>query len=165
MILPVILMIQFLNFGTFLHQFYVSITEIEYNQSAHTLEVGIKVFSDDFIFAVEKDCACLLHYQTANQRPDTEKLMEQYVLKRFGLKVDDKSLKIQFTGIEPEADVIWIYLEAGGAVAGFSELEVENRLLMEQYSMQTNIVHLKVGNTKKSLLLNRTKFSDKIVIN
>ena len=153
----VLFLFVILLFSSFIHQFYVSITEIQYNRDTQSLEVSCKVFADDYIFAVEKEFSRKLHFGTANQDPKSDEMMEQYALCRLQLKADGQPLTVKYIGKEIEMDVFWFYFEV--PVAGFRELEIGNNMLMELFPSQTNIVHITVDDQKKSLLLNRNQKS------
>lgn len=152
---PTLLFLIFLLFSSFAHQFYVSITEIEYNRNTQSLEVSCKVFADDYIFAVEKEYSQKLHFGTANQDPKSDEMFEQYALCRIQIKADGQPLTVKYIGKEIEMDVFWFYFEA--PVSNFHKLEVGNNMLMELFPTQTNIIHITLDDQKKSLLLNRNQ--------
>ncbi len=152
---PALLLLTILLFSSFVHQFYVSITEIQYNRDTQSLEVSCKVFADDYIFAVEKEYSQKLHFGTPNQHPKSDEMMEQYALCRLQLKADGQPLTVKYFGKEIEMDVFWFYFEV--PVTSFHELEVGNNMLMELFPTQTNIVHITKDDNKKSLLLNRNQ--------
>jgi len=55
--------------------------------------------------------------------------------------------------------VTWCYVEVMD-IAQVNEIRVSNKLLLEMYDTQTNLVNIRVGKEKKSMLLNKKKKQD-----
>ncbi len=137
------------------HEYYVSVTQIQYNPAEKTLEISIRLFTDD----LEKALAA-----ENNDRPvritnndQNNAVVEKYMRKHFVLTDSRRQPKPwKYIGKENEADATWIYLEIPqeGSLSGFS---LRNDLLMDTFRDQVNIVNIRINSDKKTLLYKKGK--------
>lgn len=140
-----------------MHEFYVSVCEIDYNEENKSLEIALKLFTDDLEKAIEKQGV------VGYKLDDTEKSDEylfKYLKNGFQLTVNGKKIEYTFIGKEVLLDnVTWCYMEAKG-IAEVKSVEVMNALLTELFDDQKNMVHVKVGDKTKSLILRKSANKD-----
>lgn len=135
------------------HPFHVSVTEINQNTAGGTLEVQVKLFTDDFeatLKTVFNQKADLID-PALHERMDT--LVNRYITSRLQLRVNDKAVQLQYLGFEHDREATYVYLEVEGVNASVRSLEVYSKLLYEQFSDQVNIFHVTAGKSKKSTKL------------
>ncbi|MNF01043.1 hypothetical protein D3C87_1948860 [compost metagenome] len=72
------------------------------------------------------------------------------------IKANGKVLDLQFQGYEIEEDAAWCYFETP-KVKAIKELHVENDILFEQHSSQSNMIHAIVDGKRKSTKLDNPK--------
>jgi hypothetical protein len=77
------------------------------------------------------------------------------------IEVDDRPISFQYLGKEVEMDVTWCYAEISD-VPNLKKITVSNTLLLDLYDEQTNIVHIKAHDKKKSMMLNIAKSADTV---
>lgn len=134
------------------HPLYVSITQIEFNPQKKRLEVSIKVFQDDLLKALKAERASIL--EPCGEGEGIQKLLEEYLKKNFDVVVKEKHLKMEYLGSKCEDDdLIYLFVSLDLRAAP-EELLVTNSILFDQLEDQENIVHIKIGEQKRSLLLN-----------
>lgn len=143
----------------FAHSYYVSITQIEYNNYTQSIEVSCKIFTDDFEAALEKTSHEKMHLGTDHENPNANQLIRQYLTDNLVLEINGKPVVYDFSGKEVSADATWCYLEIRG-VKELNSLKITNSLLTETYETQANIVHVTSGKDKRSIMLNKNKTSD-----
>lgn len=136
----------FLNGSDFLHPFYVSTTEIALSQQRKSVEVAIRVFSND----LEKELTHVLKHKTdlLNEKLQEENLvkLQKYFGQTFELKADKQKLNLRLIGFEHREESTWIYLES--ELPGKpKEIEVVSSLLYQTQKKQVNLIRLK---TEKS---------------
>lgn len=137
------------------HEYYVSISDIEYNPEAQSLEITLKLFTDDLELALQQaDSSAVLSPEDSLSSPDS--LMANYCQQSFSVQLNGQSVSYSYIGYEFEEDVTFCYLEA--EKIEFNQLKeatvaIENSLLMDILPSQVNLVHLRVGDQKRSLLL------------
>jgi hypothetical protein len=136
-----------------LHPFYLSITELNYNQQSHKMEISVKLFIDDFektLLATTHDPVNLSHPKDAEL---AEKMVAAYIVKHLSVNCDQKNYTIQFLGYEKEGEAIWAYFETTELNLP-KNISVTSSLLYQLFTEQSNIIHVQIGNTKKSFKLN-----------
>ncbi len=142
-----------LYFLSFLHPFFVSVIDLAYNEKGQSLEISIKIFTDDFEAA--------LRQKFPNTKPDLmrvqqgaleDSLINRYIQQKLMLTINGQRKSMQYVGYEKQEESIWTYLEIPN-ISAVQSLEVTTTLLHEYKKEQINIIHAKVGNEKKSYRL------------
>ena len=148
-----------LSLVMFLHSFYVSISEINYNEKTHKLEISTKLFADDLEKALS---------QNYNQKTDlfneltkASPWIAQYLKENFSIRVNNKNVELNFVGADKEDDAIWIYLESE-KLRKLKALEVTNTNLQELYPSQKNLIKITVKGETESLKLTNEKPKGKV---
>lgn len=135
-----------------LHKFYVSVTEIEYNEKAKSLQIISRVFTDDLENLLKKrydqNARLGANIETAGVSSHFEKYLEQ----KIEIKVDGKPVKLNYLGKEYENDMILLYIEVVD-VPAFNKIEVRNTVLMDLFREQKNLVHVEHKGKTRSLVL------------
>lgn len=133
-----------------MHPFYVSVTEMEHNAAASSLEVSFKFFTDDFEQAVNKwgnTSADLL-----KDKGNFNKMAEGYIKKHFALAADGRPLQVNYLGYEVEKESVYCYVEVSNAPT-IRQIDIDNRLLYNLTKDQVNIIHATVNGKRKSAKL------------
>lgn len=136
---------------SFAHDYYFSITEIDYNEQKGTLEMSIKVHTHDLEVAFKKmGTTCENSIQQSRFVGQADICLSDY----FGshLKVFQNGVKLSpiFVGKEEHLDGnSFIYFEFKG-VKKAEAIEVVNTILTAHYSDQRNIVHFKKSPQSKN---------------
>lgn len=135
------------------HPVHISVTEIEYDDKEKELEIMMRIFLDDLETAVRqhqhKGDLDILH-PTAPLT--TEKLISAYVAEHFSLTLDKKLQPVKYLGQELEGEAVICYLLVPN-VKKWTSIAVTNSILQELHDDQSNLVHVTVGGTVKSLRL------------
>jgi hypothetical protein len=136
------------------HKFYVSITKIEYAQQQHSLQIITKIFIDDIENALKKRYDPSLSLDTKKETKEADELLKKYILQKLKLKVNGTPVKLNYLGKEYDNDLLVAYIEVTG-VKGLKNIEIENKILMDMFPEQQNIIHLKTPDHRKSLILDK----------
>jgi hypothetical protein len=140
------------------HAFHTSITQIEYNSKAKNYEISVRIFTDDFETAINTE-----NKSKGTKIQDGDKndaLVSAYVLKHFSIiSPQNKKAILKYIGKENEDLATWLYFEMAedSFVKGS---KIQQNVLMELFDDQVNIVNIKKGDDRKSLLFdlkNKTK--------
>lgn len=137
------------------HAYHVSVTRMRYETSQKTLEISVRVFTDDLekgLSLANGNRAFVLHNDDQNN-PYVEKYLRQH----FALAGPDRQIRpFQYVGKEQEADATWLYLEVpfSGSPAGWV---LRHDLLMEVFDDQVNMVNVKWGNDRKTYLFKKSQ--------
>lgn len=137
---------------TSVHKFYVSVTEIEYNEKAQSLQIISRVFIDDFENVLkaryDKDIKLGARVETSG----AEKHIEKYLEQKIDVALDGKPVEVEYLGKEYQNDMILFYIEVP-QVKKFKEITVRNSVLMDLFEEQKNLVHVELNGRTKSMVL------------
>ncbi len=138
------------------HPIHVGICELHHNKKNSSIELTFKLFTDDVEKAIEKSTGKKILLGNPKESPEAKQLIGNYVVQHFLAKNHNNAIKLGYLGFEQDNDQLFIYFE--GAVKGKPDkLEFIFNPLTEVYEDQSNIMHMTVMGTKKSLYFNTDK--------
>lgn len=146
------------------HEFHVSQCEIQYRPDEAHVAVVMHLFIDDLELALNGAGYDSIYLCTEKERDDANLLIEEYINEYFQIQADDKSIPFQMIGKEVSEDLmaIWCYIEAMN-IPPFQEVNIQNKVLLETFEDQKNIVSFEyVGQKKKHFLFDRSEPKQKI---
>ena len=148
-----------------LHDIHMSKTEVFYNQTNGSLEVSMHLFIDDLEEAIVNSGKEPLFLETSNEIDSSGIFIQEYIERFFKVKVDGKEVAFDYVGKEADYDLIavWCYFE-GKNIHIDSEVEVENRLLLDLYKDQKNVVTFTADKLRRFYLLDSNLESVKIAL-
>jgi len=135
------------------HPFFVSMTDINYNEQSKSLEISVRIFTDDFENTLRKyhsEKIDILH--PANQEK-MNAYVRDYIQEHLQLKVNDKPVQLSFVGYEQQSESIWTYFEVDD-VDKVNKVAIVNTLLHDYNTNQINMMHVKVKDKEQSDKLN-----------
>lgn len=136
----------------FAHPFYLSVTEIFHNPQARSLEITLRVFTDDLEQALRQRQGSPVILSGEHASPGADALVIAYLGEKIRFQADSAYLSWHYVGKEVEPDATYIYLEVSG-IGSLRHFKAENRLFFELYESQRNLLHLKANGTHKSLMM------------
>ena len=148
-------------FAFTVHKYYLSLTQIEYNQEQKSLQIIINVFMDDIETALNKDYNIDLQLTTKKELKTADDYFEKYLKEKLKFKLLGQELPFNYLGKEYEGDLVYFYLEIQDIETPQS-LEVSNKILVQHFEDQQNVVKMKIGKKRRSKIL--TKENDKALL-
>lgn len=150
----VFLMVVLGGFG--FHDYHVSLTQLQHNVGEKTIEISMRVFTDDLETALSRANGNKKLIITNEDR--NGEFLKRYLLGHFQIK-DGKKQILNFTylGKEQEVEATWIYLEIPG-VSTLSGATLKNDVLMEVFDDQVNMVNFKSESGKKTYLFKKGSY-------
>ncbi len=140
--------------GATTHPIYVSVTEIQHNAKAKTLEISCKIFTSDFEAILKSKTKSKVNLLQPTDKTLMESLVNQYIQQHLKIKVDGNLKPIEFLGYEQNEDAIQSFFEIND-VATLKKIDVQDDILYEYKSEQISIIHVVVnGNRKSTKLVN-----------
>ncbi|MDB5249030.1 MAG: hypothetical protein JWQ40_3424 [Segetibacter sp.] len=135
--------------AAFFHPFYISMTEINYNNKSKALEVSVRIFTDDFEKTLRKNCNCKVDLLAQQDKNAMEKLVNAYVLKHLQIKVNGQLQNLEFAGYQQEEESTWNYFVVRN-VTGVNKMEITNSLLHDYRPEQINMLHIMANGKEQS---------------
>jgi hypothetical protein len=144
------------------HEYYISLTQIDYIKESKSVQIIMNLFLDDFDLALNKTFDKTFNLNSREELKNSNDFIKKYLQDHFEIKVDNKTFKTNYLGKEYEGDIIYLYIEIEN-VKTISTIEVKNNILIEFFPDQQNLIKLKINDKFDSLLL--TKKNDKGLLN
>ncbi|MDX1719090.1 MAG: DUF6702 family protein [Salegentibacter mishustinae] len=149
------------GFNSGAHEFYLSVTEIEYNNEKQSLQIITRVFIDDFEDVLNERYGADLQLSEEAEEGAVAENISKYLKQKLKLQVNGEELQLNYLGKEYDADQLILYIEVED-LAPFNKIEVTNEILTDLFDDQKNVVHVKVNDKTKSLLLMRQQETEKL---
>ena len=146
------------------HKFYVSVTEIEYNEKAESLQIISRVFIDDMEDLLQTRYDSKIRLGNSNETTEASTSIKKYLKQKIEIQIDGKTMEVDYIGKEYEDDMLLLYLEVSN-VSSFKKIEIKNAILTDMFSEQKNLVHVNYKGSTKSLILNKAKQEDVLNFN
>lgn len=133
------------------HDFHTSLTEINYNPKTKSLEMTIRVFTDD----LESALTGINNNNEVKVRPtdfSVDPLIVKYLRKHLAFVSSGKNvLPYEFLGKEVELDATWLYVEVPNA-DNLKGHTIFNSIMTELFDDQTNLLNLIYPDKKRSFV-------------
>lgn len=138
----------------FFHPFYISMTDINYNEADKELEISVRLFTDDFESVLRKQHphANIDLAHPANKAA-ADNMVNEYIQKHLNIQVNGSNEKMKFIGYEQQQASTWAYFEVND-IASVQKINVSNTLLYDLTNNQSNIVTVKVNAREHTTRLN-----------
>jgi len=146
------LLFPLLTGSTSAHKFYVSTTDIEYVAEKESLQIITKIFIDDIEQELRKRYDPSISLASKKETKADAELLKKNILQKLNISVNGKPVKMNYLGKEYDIETVKVYIEIE-EVNSLNSIEVENKILMDIFPEQQNIIHLKTSSRRKSLIL------------
>lgn len=138
------------------HKFYVSVTQIEYSGQEEAMQITSRIFIDDMELLLKERYGIVAGLATPEEAGAVDSYLEKYLRDKFVLRINGQETEVTFLGKRFDNDILVCYMEVPEVpLATLSSLEVQNDLLTELFEDQKNIVHVRIGDQKRSFVLFR----------
>lgn len=134
------------------HKFYVSITKVEYIEKENSIQIIAKIFTEDLEKTLRERYSPDIHLDSKKETETDAEFIQKYLLKKLKININNSPVTIDYIGKEYENDVVKIYMEVQN-VSEIKSFEIENKILMDMFEEQQNIIHFKKNKLRKSLML------------
>ncbi len=131
------------------HPFYLSITDIKYNDKNKSMEIACKMFTNDLEDALKRTTKTSVDLINPKNKKETEKIIFDYITKRLNINLNGKPRTLKCIGFEKEDDVVWTYMEIEKCEKP-KQLNITTSLLYDFLKEQINLVSFEVGGNKQS---------------
>ena len=141
------------------HDFHVSIMTVDCNAETGSLEITLKIFTDDLEKSILKLGGPKLEVGSETEDKETDDFISQYLQNRLAFEVNGNEAHPEWVGKEVEMDATWCYIEIKN-VGQLKQLKVTNRILLEIFADQSNLVHVNCDGKTKSIYLRKGSTQD-----
>ncbi len=138
-----------------MHPLHISVTEIEFDEKEKELEIVTRIFTDDLESAIRTQRQ-MHELDLLNPPPGftTDQLVKDYLLQQLSITLDGKLQKLNFLGLEKDDEAVICYVQVA-QVKKWKTITITNRVLLELFDDQSNLVHVTVSGKVRSMRLMR----------
>lgn len=140
------------SFKADFHKTYLSVTEVEYSDAEHTLQIVSRVFINDFEDVLSERYQREVSLSYKDDLKAHKDLMQEYLSKKLHIKIDGGEKKLNLLGSKFDADQIVLFIEVPD-VQDFNKISIQNLVLTDLFDTQKNIVNVKKNGKTKSMML------------
>ncbi len=152
----------FISADSHKHEYYVSVTKIEYVEDQKSLQIISQIFIDDLEKVLRERYDESITLGKDNESKKVNSYIQRYLQQRLDIKINANETNMVFLGKEYKDDITYCYIEVEN-ISNISKLEITNSLLFDVFQDQQNIVRLKIYDKKKSFI--NVIGNDKTVLN
>lgn len=156
-----LIVIPLLAFTT-VHKYYISVTQIEYIKEKEALQITSRIFIDDFEKLLRERYDEKITLDIEEEMSTVDMYIERYLKEKVLIDINNKPANFKFLGKEYEDDIVFCYIEIEG-VKEVKSFQISNKILMDLFDEQENIVRININGKNKSFIL--TKQKNKAMLN
>lgn len=134
------------------HEYYVSVTKMEYVKEEKSLQIISQIFIDDFEKLIRERYDENITLAIKDESKMVDVYIEKYLKFKLDIKVNTADVEFNFLGKEYKDDIVYCYLEIEN-VEAIKTMEVKNEVLFDIYPKQQNILRTKINGNDKSFIL------------
>ena len=132
------------------HPFFVSVADVNHNLKTKSLEISVRIFTDDFEKTLRKNFPSskidLLH---PADKSVMDKLVKVYIANHLKINVDDKLQALNYVGYEQIEESIWCYFEIPN-ISSMKKISLDDSVLYDFQPKQTNMCIVHYGGSEKT---------------
>ena len=136
------------------HVFYVSIARVKWIADDARLDISVRIFTDDLEEAIVAKGGPRLRLWTDRAHADRDRHVADYLVSRLAFRVNGVDRQLTYAGIEDALDATACLVQITG-VDRVETIEVENRILIEMFDTQANVMRFEIGGEKKYVNLSK----------
>ena len=157
-------MINILSLITFLflHEFYVSISYMEYDSERKAIEIQKKIFFDDFEIALKKKNNLEKFDILKTKREIVDNYIETYLKENVSFEVNGKLYDINYLGHEYINGTINCYYEVL-KIKKIKNIIITDRSLFSSFDDQENLIYFEMMNRLSTIRLKNPNQKDEII--
>ncbi|MYA78561.1 MAG: hypothetical protein F4014_09545 [Gemmatimonadetes bacterium] len=140
--------------ATAAHVFYVSIARVKWNADDARLDISVRIFTDDLEEAIVAKGGPRLRLWTDQAHADRDRHVSEYLASRLAFRVNGVDRQLTYAGMEDALDATACLVQITG-VDRVETIEVENRILIEMFDTQANVMRFEIAGEKKYVNLSK----------
>ena len=94
-----------------LHPFYVSVIDINHNIKEESVEMSIRIFTQDLEETLQKYSTAKIDMVHPTNKAVLDKQITDYIKQKLQLKINGQTVTMQYVGYEIQLESVWIYFE------------------------------------------------------
>ena len=134
----------------------MSTTKVDYVKEQKSIQIISKIFVDDLEQVLQKRHNSKVQLDPKKETDLDQNYLLNYILKKLKFKVNGNDTQPIYIGKEYDIDILNIYFEIEN-IDMLGSLEIENKILIDLFPEQQNIIHFSNEKNKKNLILDKNR--------
>ena len=135
-----------------LHDYFVSVTVVEYSEKEKSLQIISQIFIDDLEELIRTRYDETVTLEGNDEPMMVDDYVQRYLSKKLIVNVNGNEKQFNYIGKEYIDDIAYCYLEIAG-ISDIKSLDITNKILFDVIPEQQNIVRFKLKGKNKSFIL------------
>ncbi|MFP4060547.1 MAG: DUF6702 family protein [Bacteroidales bacterium] len=138
----------------YFHPVHVSVMNIEYNEKEKQFHCVLKAFRDDLSENIARNNPGLPLLPTNKEVNISDEILMDYIHSYIAIKINKHDIdSFLFDKLEMDEESIWIFFNFHYAEK-IKSVELQNRVMMDMFEDQTNLVIINIKEKEKGFSLN-----------
>lgn len=134
------------------HDYYFSLTEIEFVEDQKSVQIITKIFTDDIEKLLQERYDDTIVLDAGNDESNIDLFIIKYLSEKIKIKINDRDYNFKFIGKEYDEFSVYCYMEIDD-VDKIEQIKVTNAVLQDQFEKQENLVKVSAYGQNKSINL------------
>ena len=147
----------------FVHDFFVSVSYIEYDDQRNAIEVHKKIFFDDFEKTLKKESLDENFDILKSNKVLVDDYIRDYLTKKIEFVINDKQYDFEYLGHEYEAGIINCYFEIN-KIKKIKKIKIKDTSLFETFEGQENLIYFQANQKLTTIRLKDPILFHEIII-
>ncbi len=147
----------------FIHDFFVSVSYIEYDDQRNAIEVHKKIFFDDFEKTLKKESLNENFDILKSNKVLVDDYIRDYLTKKIEFVINDKQYDFEYLGHEYEDGIINCYFEIN-KIKKIKKIKIKDTSLFETFEGQENLIYFQVNQKLTTIRLKDPILFQEIII-
>ena len=147
----------------FIHDFFVSVSYIEYDDQRNAIEVHKKIFFDDFEKTLKKESLNEDFDILKSNKVLVDDYIRDYLTKKIEFVINDKQYDFEYLGHEYEDGIINCYFEIN-KIKKIKKIKIKDTSLFETFEGQENLIYFQANQKLTTIRLKDPILFHEIII-
>ncbi len=131
------------------HPLHVSVTEMNYEVGERTLEITVKIFTDDYETVLSQLYGKRCDFSSPQYQSAMSQMVKQYIPEHLKIYLDGKKVNYYYLGHEIIDMGVNNYFQAED-VTPFTKVRIDTDILYSLYEDQSSVCHFIVAGKRQS---------------
>jgi len=118
------------------------------------IQIITKIFTEDIEQALQARYSPSISLDSKKETKIDEDFLLRYILQKLKIKVNGKPVALNYIGKKYDIDIAELFFEVEN-ISELNSIEIENKVLIDMFPEQQNIIHLKTPKNRRSLILDK----------
>ncbi|MDG2447426.1 MAG: hypothetical protein P8M33_05950 [Flavobacteriaceae bacterium] len=132
----------------------MSTTKVEYVKERKSIQIISRIFVEDLEQVLQERYSSRVQLDPKKETDLDQSYLLNYISQKLKFKINEKEAQLIYIGKEYDIDILNIYFEIED-VDSLESIRIENKILIDLFPEQQNIIHFSNEKNKRNLILDK----------